>query len=206
MAVILFTVARGCQAVFGTPVEGASVTPRRAAYAVVAGPQDSVAVVDTRLGLFLPGGGAHPGETPEQTVRLECLEELARDVRFTGAAREALHHFSVDGRHYRMEAAFLDAQFVGGATAGIPVFLEQKLDAAAGVRQALEGYAKDHPEVRVMSGAFQQIRQAMTTPKNRPAGLAYLKVFVEEMKASGFVAESLKNSGLSEVAVAPAEK
>ena len=113
MAVILFTVARGCQAVFGTPVEGASVTPRRAAYAVVAGPQDSVAVVDTRLGLFLPGGGAHPGETPEQTVRLECLEELARDVRFTGAAREALHHFSVDGRHYRMEAAFLDAQFVG---------------------------------------------------------------------------------------------
>ena len=95
---------------------------------------------------------------------------------------------------------------VGGATAGIPVFLEQKLDAAAGVRQALEGYAKDHPEVRVMSGAFQQIRQAMTTPKNRPAGLAYLKVFVEEMKASGFVAESLKNSGLSEVAVAPAEK
>ena len=83
---------------------------------------------------------------------------------------------------------------------------EGQLDAAAGVRQALDAYAKDHPEVRVMPGAFQQIRQAMTTPKGRPAGLAYLKVFVEEMKASGFVAASLKNSGMGEVTVAPAEK
>ena len=95
---------------------------------------------------------------------------------------------------------------VGGASAGIPVFVEGKLEAAAGVRQALDVYAKDHPEVRVMPGSFQQIRQAMTTPKGRPAGLAYLKGFVEEMKASGFVAASLTASGMGEVAVAPAEK
>jgi len=99
--------------VFGTPVEGEAVIARRAAYAVIAGPDDSVAVVDTRLGLFLPGGGADPGETPEETARRECLEELAREVRFTGPAREALQHFSVDGRHFRMEAAFLEAEFVG---------------------------------------------------------------------------------------------
>ncbi len=95
---------------------------------------------------------------------------------------------------------------VGGASAGIPVFTEQKLEAAAGVRQALDVYAKDHPEVRVMKGSFQQIRQAMVTPKDKPAGLAYLRAYVEEMKASGFVAASLKNSGMGEVAVAPAEK
>jgi polar amino acid transport system substrate-binding protein len=95
---------------------------------------------------------------------------------------------------------------VGGASAGIPVFVDGKLEAAAGVRQALDAYAKDHPEVRVMKGSFQQIRQAMTIPKGRPAGLAYLKAFVEEMKASGFVAASLKASGMGEVAVAPAEK
>jgi polar amino acid transport system substrate-binding protein len=95
---------------------------------------------------------------------------------------------------------------VGGASAGIPVFIEGKLEAAAGVRQALDAYAKDHPEMRVMNGAFQQIRQAMTMPKGRPAGLAYLKAFVEEMKASGFVADGLKRSGMGEVAVAPPEK
>jgi 8-oxo-dGTP pyrophosphatase MutT (NUDIX family) len=98
--------------VFGTPVEGEPVTPHRAAYALIVGPHDSVAVVDTRLGLFLPGGGSDPGETPEQTARRECLEELAREIRFTGATREALQHFSVDGRHFRMQAVFLEAQFV----------------------------------------------------------------------------------------------
>lgn len=95
---------------------------------------------------------------------------------------------------------------VGGASAGIPIFVDNKLEAAAGVRQALDVYAKDHPEVRVMTGAFQQIRQAMVTPKNKAAGLAYMKVFVEEMKANGMVAASLKASGMTEVSVAPLEK
>lgn len=95
---------------------------------------------------------------------------------------------------------------VGGASAGVPVFVEQKLEAAAGVRQALDAYAKDHPDVRVMTGSFQQIRQAMVTPKNKPAGLAYLKRFVEDMKASGFVADALRRSGMGEVSVAPLER
>jgi len=86
------------------------------------------------------------------------------------------------------------------------VFVEQKLEAAAGVRQALDAYAKDHPDVRVMTGSFQQIRQAMVTPKNKPAGLAYLKRFVEDMKASGFVADALRRSGMGEVSVAPLER
>lgn len=95
---------------------------------------------------------------------------------------------------------------VGGAAAGIPVFVEGKLDAAAGVRQPLDAYAKEHPEYRVMKGAFQEIRQAMGTPKGRPLALAYVKTFVEEMKANGFVADALKRSGHGDVKVAPAEK
>ena len=35
----------------------------------------------------------------------------------------------------------------------------------------------------------------MGTPKGRPAAAAYLHGFVEEMKASGFVADALKRSG-----------
>jgi polar amino acid transport system substrate-binding protein len=94
---------------------------------------------------------------------------------------------------------------VGGAAAGIPVFVDQKLDAAAGVRQPLDSYAKEHPEMRVMSGAFEQIGQAMGTAKGKSAGAAYVRAFVEEMKASGFVADALKRSG--QVAkVAPPEK
>jgi len=84
---------------------------------------------------------------------------------------------------------------VGGAAAGIPVFLEQKLDAAAGVREPLDAYVKEHPEFRVMKGAFEQIRQAMATQKEKPAGAAYVRAFIEEMKANGFVADALKRSG-----------
>ncbi|MET0970000.1 MAG: transporter substrate-binding domain-containing protein [Tardiphaga sp.] len=105
-------------------------------------------------------------------------------------------------------AAVLRAD-AGGGSAMIKKFLDEKLDAAAGVRQQLDAYAKDHPEMRVMPGHFQEIRQAMAMPrvegKPHDAGLHYLKTFVEEMKASGFVAAALQRSG--QVAdVAPAEK
>jgi polar amino acid transport system substrate-binding protein len=83
----------------------------------------------------------------------------------------------------------------GGATGGIEPFIEQKLDVAAGVRDPLEVYAKEHPEVRLLPGSFQEIRQAVATPKGRgTAGAAYLRAFVETMKATGFVAEALERS------------
>jgi polar amino acid transport system substrate-binding protein len=83
----------------------------------------------------------------------------------------------------------------GGGRAMIDMFVNDKLEVAAGVRQPLEAYAKDHPDMRVMDGAFQEIQQAMGTPKGRTEGAAYLRKFVEEMKASGFVADALKRSG-----------
>jgi polar amino acid transport system substrate-binding protein len=93
---------------------------------------------------------------------------------------------------------------VGGAAAGIPVFIDEKLDAAAGVREPLDAYAKEHPEMRVMPGAFEEIRQAIGTPKGRPAGAAYVRDFIEEMKANGFVADALKRSGQKAPVAPPA--
>jgi polar amino acid transport system substrate-binding protein len=93
----------------------------------------------------------------------------------------------------------------GGGNAGIDFFIAEKLEAVGGVRQPLEAYANDHPNVRVMDGHFMEIQQAMGTPKGRLSGAAYLRAFVEEMKANGFVAEALKRSGQT-AAVAPAAK
>ena len=93
----------------------------------------------------------------------------------------------------------------GGGEAMIQLFLRDKLDAAAGVRQPLEEYAKTDPNVRVMSDRFMEIRQAMGTHQGRNAGAAYIKAFVEEMKASGFVADALTRSN-QKATVAPAEK
>ena len=95
---------------------------------------------------------------------------------------------------------------VGGGKAMIDMFVNDKLEVAAGVKQPLVAYAKDHPEVRVMDGHFMEIQQAMGTPKGRLAGAAYLRAFVEDVKASGFVAEALKRSNQSATVAPPAAK
>lgn len=86
----------------------------------------------------------------------------------------------------------------GGGAAMIEMFVTEKLDVAAGVRQQLDAYASNHPEMRVMSGHFQEIQQAMAMPRregpSHEAGANYLAAFVEEMKASGFVADALRRS------------
>jgi polar amino acid transport system substrate-binding protein len=74
------------------------------------------------------------------------------------------------------------------------------------VRQFLDAFAKTRPDMRVMPEHFQEIREAMGTPLGRDAGLQYLKAFVEEMKASGFVAKSLERAGQADAVIAPAEK
>ena len=91
----------------------------------------------------------------------------------------------------------------GGGRAMIDLFQRDKLEAAAGVKQPLVEYAKTNPNVRVMDGRFMEIQQAMGTPKGRAAAARYLRSFVEEMKASGFVARELQASGQGEAAVAP---
>ena len=89
---------------------------------------------------------------------------------------------------------------------GVTLFKDQQLEAAAGVKQPIMLYAATDPDVRVLDGRFMEIRQAMGTPQGRPAGAQFLRSFVEEMKASGLVADALQRSGQGEATVAPPEK
>jgi polar amino acid transport system substrate-binding protein len=91
----------------------------------------------------------------------------------------------------------------GGGRAMIDLFLADKLEAAAGVKQPLVEYAQTDPNVRVMDGRFQVIEQAMGMPKGKPNAARYLRAFVEDMKASGFVADALKRSNQPDAEVAP---
>ena len=89
------------------------------------------------------------------------------------------------------------------SAAALELFVARRLEAAAGVRQPLVHYAATHPGLRVIDGRFTAIEQAAATPKGREAGLAYLSQFIEEMKATGIVADRLQRSGQRDVAVAP---
>lgn len=86
----------------------------------------------------------------------------------------------------------------------VPTFLAQGLDVAAGVKQQLEMDAVRQPGLRLLPGRFMVIQQAMGIAKPRGAEAAFwLSVFVEEMKASGFVAAALQRHRVEGVSVAP---
>src|SRR5690606_6816495 len=98
------------------------------------------------------------------------------------------------------------AELVRGPTSAsaIELFLEQNLDAAAGVRQPLEAAANDHAGLEVLPGHFTSLRHAMAVPAGKAAAQVDLQAFIEAMKASGFVAQALRESGQQEYLVAPA--
>jgi polar amino acid transport system substrate-binding protein len=86
----------------------------------------------------------------------------------------------------------------------VPTFLEQNLEVAAGVKQQLEADARKTAGLRLLDERFMVIQQAMGTPKSRgPAAANALSAFVEQMKASGFVADSLSRHGITGASVAP---
>lgn len=78
----------------------------------------------------------------------------------------------------------------------VDTFMTQGLDVAAGVKQQLQADARRIPGLRLLPGRFMDIRQAMGLPRSRGQAAAdCLGAFVEEMKTSGFVADSLKRHG-----------
>ena len=86
----------------------------------------------------------------------------------------------------------------------VDVFVEQKLEVAAGVKQQLESDLVKFAGYRLLPGRFMVIQQAMGTPKSRGVDAAhYLAAYVEEMKASGFVADALQRHGIQGASVAP---
>lgn len=65
---------------FGAPLQGARWVIRPSVYALVADGEGRVAVVRSSDGIFLPGGGVEPGETAEEALRRESLEECGFDL------------------------------------------------------------------------------------------------------------------------------
>lgn len=74
----------------------------------------------------------------------------------------------------------------------VGAFIEHGLEVAAGVKQQLKADAARHGGLRLIDQPFMVIRQAMGIAKGRgDAAALYLRAFLDELRASGFVREAL---------------
>ncbi|GAA1508629.1 transporter substrate-binding domain-containing protein [Kribbella lupini] len=94
------------------------------------------------------------------------------------------------------------ATIVRGAE-GVDLFHTDSLDAGAGIRKPVEEFAARTPGTRVVPARFMEIRQAVCTPKRHADTTIWLTDQIENLKATGFVAASLKASGRLDAQVAP---
>ena len=97
------------------------------------------------------------------------------------------------------------AQIVRTPTSALVVdtMMKENYEVSAGVKQALENDARRIPGVRLLPGRFMVINQAMASQRNKEAGARYVREFIEEMKASGFVAKSIELHRQNSAVVAP---
>ena len=95
------------------------------------------------------------------------------------------------------------AQVVRGGE-GIDVYRTQGLQVAAGIRQPMTDYVCAHPDVRLIDERFMQIQQAVGILRSSSAeAVQFLRYLIEELKATGFVADALRRAGQFDVSVAP---
>jgi len=89
----------------------------------------------------------------------------------------------------------------------VDTMLKDNYEVSAGVKQALENDARRLPGVRLLPGRFMVINQAMASQRidgtRNVAGARYLREFIEEMKASGFVAKAIERHHQPSAVVAP---
>jgi polar amino acid transport system substrate-binding protein len=129
--------------------------------------------------------------------RLRVVPDVDRaGVRVAAPARANYELFL--GRHLK-RAELVRAP---SAEAAFDLLVAGKVDALAGLRQALIGLTDTLPGSRMLDGQFMAVQQAVGVPRGRDAGLAYLRGFVEDAKASGLVARAIEQTGARGVSVA----
>jgi len=83
-----------------------------------------------------------------------------------------------------------------GFQASIDLFNERRADAMAGLKPTLLESMDRIADGRLLDGTFMTVNHGLGIPRERPAAASYLNDFVEELKASGFVARSVERHGV----------
>lgn len=92
---------------------------------------------------------------------------------------------------------------IEGIKEAFDYFVREKLEALAGLRPSLLEVVSEVPGARILDGNFTVVRHTVGMPKGRAAASAYLRELVEDVKASGRVAQWIQQSGVKGLSVAP---
>jgi polar amino acid transport system substrate-binding protein len=92
----------------------------------------------------------------------------------------------------------------GGGDVAFRQFVDEKMEALAGLRPGLLAYRDKLPGSRILDGQFTAVQQAVGTARTNAAGAAFLRDFVEEAKRTGLVAQLIERHGVvGRLTVAP---
>jgi 8-oxo-dGTP diphosphatase len=97
---------------FGTRLAGIDYIERPGVYAVIENNHKQVAIIRTRTGHFLPGGGIEPGETEMEALQRELMEETGCQVSVSAEIGEAVEYIAAqaEGKYYRIYGKFYKVQ------------------------------------------------------------------------------------------------
>ena len=123
-------------------------------------------------------------DVDREGVRIALMDKSAYDLFLSRQLRHAT----------LVRAPSIDASF--------ELFVNERLEVLAGLKPRLTSDAAKLPGSRLLEGRFTAIQQSIGTPIKNSAGAEFLARFVEDMKASGFVAASIVKNGVSGVSVA----
>ncbi|MCI0546201.1 MAG: transporter substrate-binding domain-containing protein [Candidatus Rokubacteria bacterium] len=156
-------------------------------------PQRAADIAFTAAYLEIPATYLVPAGSPIRSVA-----EVDRDgVRIAVAEKSAYElYLSRNIKHARLV-------LTKGIDGSFDAFVADKLEVLSGLRPRLLMDVARLPGARVLDGQFTAVQQAIGTPRARVAAAAYLRVFVEEAKASGLVAEAISRHAVAGVSVAP---
>ncbi len=104
-----------------------------------------------------------------------------------------------------MARDFKQAQFVPmqAGSAFYDALKAGKSDAHEGPISSVLSFMDANPDYRMLSEPFNNNTQVIAIPKGHPEAFAYLKSFVEDVKASGMVQKFIDQSGKKGLTVAP---
>ena len=147
----------------------------------------SAAYVEIEATYLVPAGSA-----------LKTIADVdAKGVRIAVNARSAYDLWLV--RNIK-NATLVQTEGLGGA---FNKFVDDKLEALAGLRPALISDVKKVPGGKILDGKFTAVQQAIGTQRKNKAGAAWLAEFVEKAKKSGLVARLIERHKVVGLSVAP---